>query len=169
MKVFRIILVSAAAVAALWFVPACDGTKPLFESTNLDPHPPEIRNLRVGTVELDFENVGVVVDYTYFDPGEDIEEVIFIDLGVGSEQAENIVEPGPADRSLFFTLDDEGEEVEADLDEVAFFPGETGERQELFRFESPLVGRHVYKMYLVDSKETRSAEQYFFVARPDPR
>ena len=158
----------AAAAAALWIAPACDGTSPFFESTNLDPHPPEIRNLRVEQANLGLFVTLQRLTFSYFDAGADIEEVEFIDLGIGSVQAENIVEPVEVNPLIF--LDPDGEEGElVEPTAVAFFPDTEGRIQMFGALGSGLVGRHVIKMFLVDSKETRSEPIYFYIDLPDPR
>lgn len=164
MKIFRIILIAAAAAAPLWIAPACEGTSPLFDSTNLDPHPPQVTSILVEQANLGIGITGQRITFNYFDAGEDIEELELIPLGLGATQANTIVEPVAVDASIFFVP--EGEEPPT---EVVFFPGETGEIQIVRIWQGMMVGRHVIKIFLVDSKETRSEPLYFYVDIPDPR
>ena len=150
MKIFRILLVAAAAAAALWTAPACDGTSPLFESTNLDPHPPQITGILVEQADLGLGLTGQRVTFSYFDAGEDIEEYQIVPLGIGATQAENIVEPVTVDDSIF--APPTGEEVVPD--DIVFFPGETGEVQVKEILGSTLVGRHVMKIFLFQLRRT---------------
>lgn len=163
MNIVRKFLVPASFIAALWFAAGCDGMSPFFDSTNLDPHPPVIRNLRVATVVRGLNATGVEVSFTYEDAGADIEELTLVDLGFGATQAENPIEPTPGNPNLF--PDEFIDEATSLEPEGLFFPGPSGEMSfiTVLKLDPGLAGRHVIKIVLTDSKESRSAPQYFIV------
>ena len=128
----------------------------LFEETNADPHPPEIRNFQYAPSSI---ATGETIrgSFTYVDSGGDIEEFSMRDTS-----GTNPANPSPFVPGISDVECGPDEECESPPD-VFFFPGTSGTIQWEMTLTSNQPGPHTIKVWLVDSKNSWSGFVYFDV------
>jgi hypothetical protein len=99
----------------------------------------------VSTPDRIFQEGKVTGTLSYLDPGGDVEEVFMRDLN------------SSADIKPVVPAEEEG----GDTSEVFFFPGTAGEIEWELDVTTNTAGLHRIKVWLVDSKETRSEPAFF--------
>lgn len=128
----------------------------LFEETNIDPHPPVIRNFQYAPASI-VSGETIRGSFTYVDSGADIEELTMRDQS-GTNQAD----PKPFVPGISDVICGP-EEVCEEPPEVFFFPGTSGTIQWEMTLSSNQPGTHTIKVWLVDSKDSWSEFVYFDV------
>jgi len=123
----------------------------LFEESNADPHPPSIANLVYAPQSI-MTGGTVRGSFTYIDAGADIETVSMRDTSGANAAAPTPVIPGVTD-----------EEEGAAATSVFFFPGTTGTIEWELILDSNQAGVHTIKVWLEDSKDSRSEPVFFDV------
>jgi hypothetical protein len=128
----------------------------LFEETTADPHPPSIENFIFAPQSI-MTGGTIRGSFTYIDPGADIEL-----LSMRDTSGSNSADPTPVIPGVAEGEEGEGEEGAA-ATSVFFFPGTTGTTEWELILDTNQAGTHTIKVWLEDSKDSRSDPVFFEV------